>query len=98
MCESTFGCQATVKEPCKFGVVQAVAGKAAGRQLLGECLCTQYQFLPRLFLCLCHALRPALAEQRWEPAAPPGTSSTLRGWDDDIDVPFDERTLGGDLL
>ena len=39
MCKGAFRCQAAVKEPCQLGVVQAMAGEATGRQLLGECLC-----------------------------------------------------------
>ena len=39
MSNGALGCQATVKEPCQLCVVQAMAGEAAGRQLLGERLC-----------------------------------------------------------
>ena len=62
MCNGMLGCQAAVQEPCQLGVMQAMAGKAAGRQLLADCLCTQRQFLLCLFLCLCHALRPPLTK------------------------------------
>src|SRR5436305_6175706 len=98
MDESPLRCQAAVKESCQLGVVQTMTGETAGRQLLAERLSTQHQFLPRLFLCLCHALRPSLAKQRREPATPPGTASSLRGRNDDVDMSFDERALGGNLL
>src|SRR5258708_3220352 len=98
MCEGTGGGQAAVKKPCQVGVPQAMAGEATGGQLLSEGLCAQCQFLSGLLLGLGHTLRPPCAEQGPDPTAPSGTPSTLRGGDDDIDVPFDERTLGGDLL
>ena len=39
MSEGTYGCQTLVRELNQFGVVQAMAGEAARRQLLSECFC-----------------------------------------------------------
>src|SRR5260370_42551723 len=98
MCEGTGGGQAAVIKPCQVGLPKAVAGEPPGGQLLSEGLCAQRQFLSGLLLGLGHTLRPPCAEQGPDSTAPSGITSTLRGGDDDIDVPFDERTLGGDLL
>src|SRR5260370_30408240 len=98
MCEGTGGGQAAVIKPCQVGVPQAMAGETTGGQLLSEGLCAQCQFLSGLLLGLGHTLRPPFAEQGPDSTAPSGITSTLRGGDDDIDVPFDERTLCGDLL
>src|SRR5258708_29927479 len=56
------------------------------------------KFMPGLFPRLGKALRSAWTEQERDSAAPPGTTGRLGGRDDEIDVSFDERALGNDLL
>src|SRR5258708_3103279 len=94
----TVGGQTLVIQSCQVGVVQPLAGETAGRQLLGKCLCAQRQFLPRLFLGLGDALRSTRSKEARLAAPSPGAGGSLRGRDDEIDVPFNERALGGDLL
>ncbi len=73
----TVGGQTLVIQPCQVGVGEPLAGKTAGRQLLGKCLCAQRQFLPRLFLALGDALRSSRAKEGRHAAAPPGTAGPL---------------------
>ncbi len=65
------GCQALGVQPRQVSVVQALAGEAAGGELLGECLCPQRELLPRQFLCLSQVPRPLFAKEGRDPAATP---------------------------
>jgi len=86
MGDGALGRQAGVVQARQFVVAQALAGEAAGGELLSERLCSQSQFLPSQFLGLGQApFRPSFAQWDGGSAATPGTARSRLSRDDHID-------------
>src|SRR6266571_2945053 len=96
MGEGAFRCQTAVVEPGQFLILETPRGEATGSELLAERFRSQCQFLPRQFPHLKLTLCQASAEESDSPPVP-GTAGMGVRRDDKIDVPLDERALGGNV-